>query len=109
MRHLIADEDIPRPIIEKLRRRGFSVFSVDEEMKGSLDEDIVEKANDLNQPIVTFDSDFFEYGSHPGILYITQRTNYDRIVAAVDDIVTKLDNKEIKNTVIQINPSDYSR
>lgn len=39
---IVADEDVDRAIIEKMRDRGVKVFSVDEEMKGSLDPEVLE-------------------------------------------------------------------
>ena len=85
MYDLIADEDIPKPVVEKLRKN-FSIFYVEEEQKGSTDEEVIQKSRELETPILTFDGDFFKYSSHPGIMHITQRTSYDLITDAVKDV-----------------------
>ena len=105
MKKFIADEDIPRPIVEKLRNKKFEVFYVEEEIKGSDDRKVVEKARKLEPPILTFDNDFFEFEEHPGVMHITQRTNYNLVAESVADIAEKLEKEEIENSVIRINPS----
>lgn len=107
MKKFLADEDIPRPIVEKLRDKGFELFYVEEEIKGSDDREVVEKARKLELPILTFDSDFFKFENHPGVMHITQRTNYDLVAKSVADIVERLEKEEIENSVIRINPSKY--
>ncbi len=107
MKEIVADEDIPRPVVEKLRSRDISVFYVEEEMKGSTDLEILETARDRNLPILTFDNDFFEYRNHPGIFFITSRSSYDTVVEAVSDVVSRIKKTEVENTVIRINPSTY--
>jgi len=107
MRKFIADEDIPRPIVEKLRNKDFDVYYVEEEIKGSTDQEVVEKARSMALPILTFDNDFFSFNNHPGIMHITQRTNYNLIVEAVSDIAKRIEKEEIENSVIRINPNKY--
>jgi len=106
MYDFIDDEDIPKPIVEKLSE-SFEVFYIEEEMKGSTDEEVMEKSRKFDTPIFTFDNDFFQYSSHPGIMHITQRTSYTLIVKAVEDIRKEIDKEEIKNSVIRVNPSLY--
>ena len=107
MKKAVADEDIPKPIVEKLRAKGFEIFYIEEEMKSSTDQQVVKKASSLNRPILTFDDDFKEFESHKGIFYITKRTHYDKIVTAVEDILAQISNEECENSLIQINPSVY--
>ena len=108
MYDLIADEDIPHPIVEKLRE-SYNILYIEEEQKGSTDEEVIQKARELETPILTFDSDFFKYSSHPGVMHITQRTSYDLIINAVKDVKENIDEKDIDNSVIRVNPSLYRR
>lgn len=107
MTDFIADEDIPRPVVEKLRSRGYSVFYVEEEMKGSIDEEVLESSRDRGLPILTFDSDFLRFERHEGICHITSRTNYDTVVEAVDDVLSNVNTSDLDNSVLQINPNNY--
>jgi len=107
MEEIIADEDVLRPIVGKLRSRGFKVFYIDEEMKTADDREVLEKSNELGRPILTFDDDFQEFNQSSGILHITQRTDYGKIVEAVDDIAGQISTEEVKNSVVKINPSYY--
>lgn len=107
MEKFIADEDTPRPIVEKLRDKGFKITYVEEEIKGSEDREVIERARKTELPILTFDNDFFKFENHPGIMHITQRTNYDLVAESAADIVKQMKKEEIKNSVIRINPSKY--
>ena len=107
MYDLIADEDIPGPIVEKLRN-SYRIFYIGEEQKGSTDQEVIEKSRELDAPILTFDNDFFQYSSHPGIMHITQRTNYDTVAEAVRDIKDKTEKEELRDSVLRVNPSLYT-
>jgi len=107
MKKFVADEDIPRPIVEKLRSKGFEIFYIEEELKSASDTEVLEKAGDLELPILTFDDDFEEFSNHDGILHLTKRTEYEIIVEAVEDIVNRIENEEAENSIIKINPSYY--
>ena len=107
MIEFIADEDVPKPIVEKLRNENFEIYYIEEQNKGKTDKEVVEKAREIDLPILTFDSDFFKFKDHPGILHITQRTNYNIVVKAASDIINKLDKEEVEDTVIRINPNQY--
>ena len=60
MNLFIADEHIPVPSIEKLRRAGLDVLSVGEEFTSVRDADILHIAHLENRVIITCDSDFGE-------------------------------------------------
>jgi predicted nuclease of predicted toxin-antitoxin system len=106
MYDLVADEDIPKPVVEKLRDT-YKIFYIAEEQKGSTDREVLEKSRELEIPILTFDNDFFKYDSHPGIMHITQRTNYSIIAKAVKDIREKTEKEEVEDSVLRVNPSLY--
>jgi predicted nuclease of predicted toxin-antitoxin system len=58
---ILADENIPAPIIAKLRQAGFEVLSIFESHRGFKDEQVIAVALSLNCPILTEDKDFGEW------------------------------------------------
>lgn len=57
---LLADENVPRPVIERLRSDGWLVLSVAEQAAGISDFDVLAKANNRGVLIITHDQDFGE-------------------------------------------------
>ncbi len=57
---LAADESVDAPIIEALRRRGYVVFSIAEQMAGATDKQVLEFANSSKALLLTGDKDFGE-------------------------------------------------
>jgi predicted nuclease of predicted toxin-antitoxin system len=55
-----ANENIPVPLIERLRAAGHDVMSVFESMRGAADVDVLQAAQRDQRLIVTFDKDFGE-------------------------------------------------
>ena len=56
----LADENVPRIVIERLRTRGFEVVSVSEVRPGATEKDVLEIANAGNSIVITEDRDFGE-------------------------------------------------
>jgi predicted nuclease of predicted toxin-antitoxin system len=56
----LADENVPRPVIERLRRDGLSVRSVFEESRGISDVDVLSRADQAGLILITQDRDFGE-------------------------------------------------
>jgi predicted nuclease of predicted toxin-antitoxin system len=57
---LLADENIPMPVIEVLRVAGHDVLSIRESAPGSPDEAVLRLAVAKNRILVTFDRDYGE-------------------------------------------------
>ena len=57
---LLADENIPRPIIERLRKDGWNVVALVEHGPGLSDENVVFEARERGSVLVTQDQDFSE-------------------------------------------------
>lgn len=76
-------------------------------MKGASDSEVIQRAREEQLPVLSFDSDFFKYGDHPGIFHITSRASYDSVTEAVADIVSRIEKPESENSVIRINPANY--
>ena len=62
---LLADENIPRSVIVKLRSKGYDVLSIWESSPGISDGEVVQLAVKTGRAIITFDKDF-------GLLVIIQ-------------------------------------
>lgn len=106
---LLADEDVPRPVIEKLRGRGVDILSVDEEMKEATDREVFSAAQERGRTLLTYDSDYRtvaeESESHHGILLVTQRAPHDRVVDTLySDYIRELDEEDIRNALIHVPP-----
>ena len=103
---LLADENIDRPIVEKLRDSGIDVSYVDEKSKGISDEEVSQVAEDESRIILTFDNDFSKM-EDVGFIRLTSPDRYDVVVDAILDIVNSLSEDDLLQTVIEISPSQY--
>jgi len=71
----LANENLPKPSVELLRRNGYSVRSIQEDRPSISDNEVVQIALDSNLIILTFDRDYgeliFRYAkqSQPGVVY----------------------------------------
>ncbi|MGL4465201.1 MAG: DUF5615 family PIN-like protein [Planctomycetia bacterium] len=73
--NLVADENIDRGIVERLRRDGHTVVWIAEASPSASDEDVLRRAADGGAMLVTEDKDFGELVyrrglSHAGVLLI---------------------------------------
>ena len=71
---LLCDEHIPYPVIEGLRRRGIDVTTVQQlDMRGALDQVILQTALEQGRVVYTNDVDFLRHHAmgigHSGIIY----------------------------------------
>lgn len=57
---LLANENVPGPIVAALRALGHDVLSVKEHMPGAKDRDVLARAQADERLVVTFDKDFGE-------------------------------------------------
>jgi predicted nuclease of predicted toxin-antitoxin system len=64
---LLADENLPHEVVAALRRGGHDVAWVREQMPGSSDQRVLEKAQAEQRIILTFDKDFGELAFHRGL------------------------------------------
>jgi len=56
----LANENYPKPSVEYLKRQGYQVKSIQEELGGISDEEVVAIAQKEKLVILTFDSDYGE-------------------------------------------------
>ena len=75
----LANENLPKPSVELLRSNGFVVRSIQEEVPGISDAEVVQIALQENLIILTFDRDYgeliFRYGKkkQPGVIYFRDK------------------------------------
>ena len=55
---LIADENIDRLMVSKLRKKGYEVFSIREKLRGIPDSEIVVMVKEKKGILITEDKDF---------------------------------------------------
>lgn len=65
---LLADENIPLPIVEKLREAGYEVRWIGEDSPGIGDRGVLEEARNDGRVLLTFDKDFGALTFHEGTL-----------------------------------------
>jgi predicted nuclease of predicted toxin-antitoxin system len=94
----LADENVSRLVIERLRAAGFDVESVRETRPGAPDKDILDAADSDNRVLVTEDRDF-------GELVIRQRLKVRGIILLELDRVTSAAEAELVAEVVRIHAS----
>ena len=56
----VADENVPRPIVERLRQYGFQVHAIAEQSPGIADDAVLAAAHQGQFILITYDQDFGE-------------------------------------------------
>ena len=64
---LVADENVPRPVIERLRLDGFAIVSIAEVDPGRADVAVMHEAEDRAFVLMTHDRDFGELAIRQGL------------------------------------------
>lgn len=64
---ILANENVPGPVVVGLRHRGHDVVWVKEEMVGATDHDVLARAERETRLVVTFDKDFGELAVRVGL------------------------------------------
>ncbi len=54
----LADENIPYPVVKRLRAEGFDITSIYEVRRGITDEEVAQIADREERILITFDKDF---------------------------------------------------
>lgn len=98
---IIADENIPIPVIDELRLSGFDVLSIFEKHRGVSDKEIIEIAKNPPKIILTEDKDFgdliFAY-NQKNVSVILLRYHFSDM-----DLIIKILINYLKINVIQEN------
>ena len=64
---LLADQDVPSAVVAALRQQGHDVAWIAEDAPGSLDPEVLARAQRENRVLVTFDKDFGELAFRRGL------------------------------------------
>ncbi len=90
---MLADENVPKPLIKVLRQKT-KVIWVTEEFRGIKDRELVEKANELNEVILTMDNDFLRQKLRrmikTGVIYVAEDVTKENINALAINILKSL-------------------
>ncbi|PSQ25041.1 hypothetical protein BRD04_00030 [Halobacteriales archaeon QS_9_67_17] len=106
---IYADENVWHPVVEGLRRRGWSVTTAREEgTLGDSDGEQLRYATECGWAVLTFDDDFLALvesdsfdRDHAGVIYISQHArNVGELVRRVDDALGRNDERELTNRVV---------
>ena len=65
--HLVADENVPRPVIDRLRADGHVIHSISEMSAGLPDIGVLATSHALSLVLMTHDRDFGELAVHQGL------------------------------------------
>lgn len=97
---IIADENIPLPIIEQLRVLKIETFSIFEERRGISDKEIIALAQNPPRIILTEDKDFgdlvFAY-NHDNVSVILLRYHFSEMEKIISILINFLQNNSIEN------------
>jgi predicted nuclease of predicted toxin-antitoxin system len=103
----LADENIPFPVVEFLRERGFDVQEATEGgIHGVSDDTIMQSARQSGRVLLTFDKHFanilvYPPDSHFGVIRIRIHPPLiDDVIKAFDQLLQKLDTETITGTLI---------
>jgi len=101
---ILADENVPVAVIQRLRALGIDANSVVEtDYRGIDDESLLKLCGDEELTLLTADKkDFFrlhEEMDHAGIIIVTKRMQIGRILSEVMKVVDSLSREDIANRV----------
>jgi len=93
---LLADENIPWPLIKLLRNTGMNIIWIPEtEYRGISDREIVDLANGSKRIILTRDNDFLGMSLRrridQGLIYIAEPVRKDNIEKLIKNIIKSLE------------------
>lgn len=98
---LLADENIARQIIERLRRDGNTVLSIAETASGSADDDVLDLANQQGAILLTDDKDF-------GDLVMFQRRPSQGIILVRLEGLSPADRAELVADVLRVHADELA-
>jgi hypothetical protein len=106
---IYADENVWMPVVEGLRRRGWSVTTaMDEGTLGDPDVDQLDHAASNGWPLLTFDDDFLsmvesgEFGrDHAGIVFVSQHErDVGELVGRIDTALQHTTDRDLTNEIV---------
>jgi hypothetical protein len=106
---IFADENVPRNVIEALRRHGYDVLTCQEAGKAGQrvpDEDILKFAIEKGRAVLTLNRrDFFRLAgripNHAGIIACTEDADCERQAARIDEAIRA--HGDLRGKVVRVN------
>jgi hypothetical protein len=104
-----ADENVWMPVVEGLRRRGWSVTTAMEEgTLGDADAEQLDYAASNGWPLLTFDDDFLSMvesgefgGDHAGIVFVSQHgRDVGELVRRIDAALERNADRDLTNEIV---------
>jgi predicted nuclease of predicted toxin-antitoxin system len=96
---IIADENIPVQIIDRLRLVPIDVYSIFESFRGAKDYEIIELSSELPKIILTEDKDFgdlvFAY-NHKKVSVILLRYHFSEMENVINILIDFLNNNKVE-------------
>ena len=89
---LLIDENLGATVVKGLRKLGFDVQSVAEEMRGARDEEVAQRAIEHRKIIVTKDKDFGRLALAyrvPGVLLVRITTRQEELLEAIKTVLSE--------------------
>lgn len=101
--NLVCDENVKTSILNLLIQEGHDVVRVQDIELGINDSDVIEYCRSERRVLLTNDDDFFDFDSHPGVLFLARQTAAPRDVAnAVRRIERQFSTEELADTVLHV-------
>jgi predicted nuclease of predicted toxin-antitoxin system len=104
---IYADENVWKPVVTGLRRRGWDISSVFEEgTTGDSDREHIERAAANDWIVLTFDDDFLSLAAesaieHAGIIYIEQYgKEVGELVQRIDATLRRNEGRDLTGEVV---------
>lgn len=100
---LACDENIKASITDLLVQEGHDVIRIQDVELGIGDWDVIEYCREEQRVLLTNDTDFFDFDSHSGTLFLTHQTTPARDVAnAVRHIEQQFRAEELEGLVLHV-------
>jgi len=100
---LLCDENIKASVTDLLGQEGHDVVRVQDVELGIGDDEVIEFCRAERRVLLTNDDDFFDFDSHPGILFLTHQTTPARdVVNAIRHVERQLSAAELADVVLHV-------
>ena len=101
--NLAVDENVKASVTNLLAQEGHDVVRVQDVELGIDDRDVIGYCREERRVLLTNDDDFFDFDSHPGILFLTHQTTPAREVAnAVRHVEHQFSADQLCDTVLHV-------
>jgi len=101
--NLVVDENIKASVTDLLRQEGHDVVRVQDVELGIGDSDVISYCRNERRVLLTNDDDFFDFDTHPGVLFLTHQTASAReVVNAIRHVERQFSADELDGLVLHV-------